>query len=172
MPATQRNSAMGPEYGPASGFLIREDNLSGRVLTDPLLLEPPWNKTAEFARARLQRISEHTAHPLVLTHKDRIIATAIGGIVAEWRIMPAISDPASERARVRIHQFSLKDELKAEYVVERAWHGEDVIEESVLETQYDTDGRVLYRDRQLEPKRARIFLDLVDANALLARGEL
>src|SRR5262249_2136397 len=113
MPATQRYSAVEPDFGPASGFLIREDNSSGRVICDPLLFEPPWDKTVGFARARLARYSEHTAHQLILTYQDQVVSTALAGVVSDEERLPmsVLKQMPQEVASVHIHQYGINGDV-------------------------------------------------------------
>jgi hypothetical protein len=77
----------GSEATSPEGYEIRERDLSGRSLGNPVLSEPYWREligqygsVRDLALANLCNASEHTSTPLALIYDGRVIATARGGL--------------------------------------------------------------------------------------------
>jgi hypothetical protein len=83
----RRRAAQTVEAESPEGYEIREHDLTGRSLGNPILSEPYWQAciaqyggVRNLAMANLSNMSEHTQAPLVLLYEGRVIATARGGL--------------------------------------------------------------------------------------------
>jgi hypothetical protein len=78
----------------------------------------------------------------------------------------------SETISIKVVDIDLlTDEPIGEYLVSRSWLREEIVEEAVLETRYNpADGTTLFKDRVVEPERARKIIERCDFNGQLARS--